>query len=309
MDREKANEILDEIAVDKNLGTADKHFRTAGVITEYVKEKIGINLIVVGGLSVEVYTEGSYMTNDIDFVGSNHVGIMDCLKDLGYITLNEAGINMLGGSVMRYHPRLESLVEVPSSRLKDADEERVNVVETPDELKVNIIGVEDIIADRIRSTVHDDTKVHVIHILDMLETYQDKIDMSYLESVLIDKERIFLNQMREMLSKPFEPEQQLNSLRLALDGLNYGIGKIYSSMENLIVFKIGSHDYVGMTTLPFMMIYVFSKEEDSLIPLYDNEEAMPLDEVVSWFENPNHTNGIDFSEFIEILKNVIKSEE
>lgn len=309
MDVKQANALLDEIATDESLTTAEKHFRTAGVITEYVKEKINITLIVVGGLSVEVYTEGGYMTNDIDFVGGDHKGIMDCLKDLGYITLDEAGINMLGGSVMRYHPKLQSLVEVPASRLKDADEGRVNVVETPDELQVNIIGIEDIIADRIRSTVHYQTKVHVVHILDMLEGYRDMLDMDYLESGLVGEELVFLQEMIDVLEKPFGAEQQLTALRHELDQLTTGVGKLYSNIENLIVFKIGENDYVGMSTVPFLMVYVYSEDEDALSPINEEEEPMTLEEVTAWFENPSNTNNVDFSEFVAILKNVIKFEE
>lgn len=69
MNLQEARSIIQDIAMNKEISTVEKHTRTAGVITSYVKEKINVTLIVVGGLSVEMYTQGKYMTNDIDFVG------------------------------------------------------------------------------------------------------------------------------------------------------------------------------------------------------------------------------------------------
>lgn len=53
--------VLDELKSMPDANT-DKLIRVAGVITEYVKEAYNIELIVVGGLSVEIYTDGGYTT-------------------------------------------------------------------------------------------------------------------------------------------------------------------------------------------------------------------------------------------------------
>ncbi|SFK11009.1 hypothetical protein SAMN04488569_101030 [Marinilactibacillus piezotolerans] len=65
MELQGFKDILDSL---KNKSFREKQLRTAGVISEYVKQKHNIDLVVVRGLSVEIYTEGGYSTQDIDFV-------------------------------------------------------------------------------------------------------------------------------------------------------------------------------------------------------------------------------------------------
>lgn len=305
MHLKEARAILRELATNTELSVAEQHMRTAGVITAYVEEKIGVKLIVVGGLSVEMYTEGDYMTEDIDFVGPNHEAIMACLKDLGYVKLEETNKNLLGGAAMRYHEELKSLVEIPSSRLKDADYDRVMTVKTKDGLPIHVIGVEDIIADRIRATVNDKTDVHRQHIADML-TMND-VDLNYLTSTLTADENALLTTFLVSIQNPHSEMGQLERLRTTLRTSGTKLNGIYSDLGDLILFSIGKNQYIGMTTLPYLMVYVYDADEDAIEPLYKDDEKieMTLEEVIDWFMNPEHTNGIDFYEFTVMLKEVI----
>lgn len=52
----------------------EKSLKLAGLVTRLFKE-VGCNLIVVGGSAVEFYTEGAYMSGDIDFCRSELMGI------------------------------------------------------------------------------------------------------------------------------------------------------------------------------------------------------------------------------------------
>ena len=82
---------MDYDLVKKDLeGTTDlleRAMKLAGVITTLFRER-GISLVVVGGSSVEFYTEGGYMSGDIDFCRRTLQGpslrmIKDLLEPLG----------------------------------------------------------------------------------------------------------------------------------------------------------------------------------------------------------------------------------
>lgn len=112
-----------------------------GLLTREVAQE-GIRPVIVGGQAVEFYTAGGYATRDIDLVARDTVGIGRVLERWGF---RKTG---------RYWTRedLGLAVEVPGSVLA-GDEGRVTEVEIKG-LKVYLIGIEDIIIDRLNAFVH-----------------------------------------------------------------------------------------------------------------------------------------------------------
>lgn len=208
---------------------------------------------------------------------------------------------------MRYHEELQSLVEIPSSRLKNAAMDRVVTIITEDGLPIHVIGIEDIIADRIRATVNDKTDAFHQHIMDMVE--MNAVDFDYLSSTLTEDENVYLAKALETIRNPFSEASQLERLRTILRTSGTKLNGIYSDLDDLILFNIGRERYIGMTTFPYLMVYIYNSDEDAMEPLYKVHEKveMTLDEMVGWFRNPQHTNGIDFSDFVAMLEKVIKS--
>lgn len=74
----------------KYLNTLDKDdkydtmIKTAAIITKML-EKHNVKPIVVGGLSVEIYTQSDYSTRDIDFVSDGFTIIEEVLHSLDFI--------------------------------------------------------------------------------------------------------------------------------------------------------------------------------------------------------------------------------
>jgi len=93
----------------KKLNPADKYetmTKSAAIITKLL-ESFDIVPIVVGGLSVEIYTNKDYSTRDIDFVTSNIKKSQEILQELGF---------QKEGRILS-HNKLQILIEFPDDQL------------------------------------------------------------------------------------------------------------------------------------------------------------------------------------------------
>lgn len=300
----------------KDLPVKEKSFRVAGIISEYVMKKKGIYLIIVGGLSVEIYTDGGYMTKDIDFVGPNHEDIVECLSDLGFQAYHNSDpseviekIDKSEPAPMRIHPKLLSLVEIPGDSLKGADINRVNTLITADGFSVNVIGQEDIIMDRIRAHIHYKEATHYDYIRQLIERHHGALDLKYIEAQLLGEELKLFRVILNILESEGSPQTALDEIRLELGTkkhLNTDYGRIASSFEHLIFFTIATNVFVGFTTVPALNIYTYDSEEDSFEPISDIIDGMTFHEVEAYFKKLSLQTGKDFSEFVRLVRNSLK---
>jgi len=126
-----------------NLVHLSKHERMlelSALLTEYFKAD-GIKPVIVGGLSIEIYTRGNYTTYDIDFVTDGH-------DHFDVLLTKELGFKKEGRSW--YHKGLELSIEIPANHL-EGDPEKVIEVELASGRSIFVIGVEDIIIHRLES--------------------------------------------------------------------------------------------------------------------------------------------------------------
>jgi predicted nucleotidyltransferase len=117
--------------------------RVSAILTALL-EKHRIKPIIVGGLAVEIYTRSEYTTADIDLILSR--------RDLANELLIELGFTKEGRHW--YHEELLISIEIPGDMLQDADYERIIELQLPESRKVFVIGIEDIILDRLRACIH-----------------------------------------------------------------------------------------------------------------------------------------------------------
>lgn len=116
----------------------ERQLEFASLLTDYFNNR-GITPIVVGGLSVEIYTRNDYHTHDIDFVSDGWYLFDELLtKQLGFERTEREW----------YHVETEIAVEVPSNHLEGSPD-RVYEILLPNGKKLYVIGVEDIIIHRI----------------------------------------------------------------------------------------------------------------------------------------------------------------
>jgi hypothetical protein len=116
---------------------------TASILTTLLEET-GLKAIIVGGFAVEIYTRSEYTTVDIDLIYSR--------RDLA----NEILLNLDFTKEGRhwYHENLGVSIEIPSDMLENADVNRVLKLNLPSHEHIYVIGIEDIIMDRLRACIH-----------------------------------------------------------------------------------------------------------------------------------------------------------
>ncbi|MCE2425265.1 MAG: hypothetical protein J4F45_09215 [Pseudomonadales bacterium] len=139
-----------------------------GVLTEALAPH-GIEPILVGGGALEFYTAGGYATSDVDLALPASAEVNAAFADLGF---EKEG---------RYWVRadLDLLVEAPApAGLPGEDAPRTEV--DVDGVRVVVIGIEDLLLDRLRAWVHwhsgeDERWTRRLALL-----YSDRIDWEYL---------------------------------------------------------------------------------------------------------------------------------
>ncbi|MFZ2410909.1 MAG: hypothetical protein WAW23_05005 [Candidatus Methanoperedens sp.] len=157
---------LQKIASIENL--VDKKLYFMGLLTREA-EKRKVQPIVVGGSAVDFYTEGIYPSHDIDLVSNR--------KIIGEILENTFGFKPSGRHWINEQIGLS--VEIPDSRLA-GDKDKVTVIRIG-KLNVYVIGIEDLIVDRINACVHWKSQTDCDQALFMIKYYRKRLDFGYLE--------------------------------------------------------------------------------------------------------------------------------
>jgi len=138
------------------------------VITAALKE-IDIRPIIVGGQAVEFYTAGGYSTMDVDLVTPANIKEIDpIIKDLGF---------KKEGKYWTYK-QFDFALEIPGSDLA-GDYDKVNEIEI-EGLKAYIIGIEDIIIDRLNRYKFWKEYADQEWIVGMIYLNYEDIDWNYL---------------------------------------------------------------------------------------------------------------------------------
>lgn len=143
----------------------------AALLTRYF-EKDGIRPIIVGGLSVEIYTRGNYTTYDIDLITDGH-------QQFDRLLTEELEFQKEGRSW--YHEGLELSIEIPSNFL-EGNQDKVIRIELASGRPIYVLGIEDIIIHRLESAVvsHPDNPDWTERMFKIHKSDVDLMDLDYL---------------------------------------------------------------------------------------------------------------------------------
>lgn len=153
--------------LEKMPDTWEKRLFFMGILTKALK-KDNLTSIVVGGHAVEFYTLGNYTTGDIDIVIADTEPLNRILKGWGF---KKEGRHW-------YSEKYDLALESPAWQL-DGNKEKIWQIET-EGLEVYLIGIEDIIIDRLNAYVHWRSLSDGEWAETMLRLHQKKIDWKYL---------------------------------------------------------------------------------------------------------------------------------
>lgn len=137
--------------------------------------KRDIDFILVGGATVQFYTQGEYLTKDIDVVlrGDSKEVIEEIMTSLGF--KRTSNYRQFG------NPLFEFSVEFPPSPIEVGSRiiVKVSVIETP-EGPLELIKIEDIIMDRIIASIEWKHKGSLEQARLLWMKNQSRIDLDYL---------------------------------------------------------------------------------------------------------------------------------
>ena len=169
-----------------------KHLIFSVWIANKLKERKCDLPIIVGGSAVEIYASPFYVSGDIDFVFPNRKEFEDILFSTGLF--KKIGKNYISDE-------LGIFVEIVDDELSGSlSKVREIIVEIEGkEYTINVIGIEDLIIDRLNACVHwkSESDCELAQIL--LNGYKDELDIDYLQKRA--KEELIEGKLKEMLEE------------------------------------------------------------------------------------------------------------
>jgi len=167
----------------------ERRLAFCALLARAMKDMGFLEPVIVGGHAVEFYTAGGYTTTDVDLVAASEA-LEQILPNWGFRHLGRHWI----------HDDLGIAVEAPGSRL-EGDRERVTEVATSAGAAY-IIGLEDLIIDRICAFAHWQSEADRQWAALLLRLFRNRIDVGYL------RQRAKLYDVAEEVEKLLEETSQ-----------------------------------------------------------------------------------------------------
>jgi hypothetical protein len=146
--------------------------------------------IVMGGCALSYYSREVYFTSDIDLAYADREALDTALKGIGFEREGRYWV----------HKGLKVVIEAPASALPGQDSP-LEVVELGEGLQCSIIGIEDLVIDRLNAFKHWKSEIDGEMVELLMRRYRDDLDWSYLEKKAILPENDTLPEVLELKKK------------------------------------------------------------------------------------------------------------
>ena len=163
------------------------------IVLGEISKRMKSDLILVGGGAVEFYTNGWYVTGDLDIITANRKKLISTLLEMGYERVSERG-----------YVKGEVFIDIVGSYF-DRRSDDITIKGT--DLKVRVISIEDIIIDRLCACIHWASQKDCEQAGYLLAGYVKRLDMEYLmqratEEQVLDKLEEILKELPEGKVRP-----------------------------------------------------------------------------------------------------------
>ncbi len=157
------------------------------LLTKLLKKMNKSAPIIIGGCALSYYSREVYFTSDIDLAYADREALDTVLKGIGFEKKGRYWV----------HEELKLAVEAPASSLPGEDSP-VEVVEIGEDLQCSIIGIEDLVIDRLNAYKHWKSEIDGEMVELLLRRYRDDVDWSYLEKKASLPENDTLSEILEL---------------------------------------------------------------------------------------------------------------
>lgn len=180
-----SNQIL--ATIGKTESPLKKQLLMVALITRLLEEAGKPGPVIIGGCALSYYSREVYFTADIDLAYADREALDKVLKGIGFKKEGRYWI----------HEGLELAVEAPASNLA-GEEAPIEIVELGEGLRCTIIGVEDLIIDRLNACKHWKSEVDCEMAELLVNRYVADLDWAYLERKAALPENDSLKELHEI---------------------------------------------------------------------------------------------------------------
>lgn len=161
-----------------------------GLITRLLEERGKPAPVLIGGAALAYYTREVYFTADIDLAYGDREALDAVLTELGFLKKGRFWVQ----------EELDIAVEAPASNLA-GEEAHVETVELESGLRCFILGLEDLLIDRLNSCKHWKYQVDCEMAELLVARYNQDLDWAYLEKKAALPENDTLSELKSLRSK------------------------------------------------------------------------------------------------------------
>lgn len=140
------------------------------LVTRLLEEQAKAPPIIIGGCALSYYSREVYFTADIDLAYADREALDAVLKNIGFYKSGRYWVN----------EKLKIAIEAPASVLA-GEESPVEIVELGEGLRCTVIGIEDLMIDRLNACKHWKSEIDCEMAELLLRRYKDDLDWSYLQ--------------------------------------------------------------------------------------------------------------------------------